>query len=191
MAQSLVPIVSTLHLRDSSTIETRPILGLRKEEVKNLNVDNNDNAAILPAMSSTRTMRPSARNGLSRAAVSAFLALWCVFALASGDARAHCLDLGGDCSPSATVPEGPCHDQAPDSGTNSNCNSCVDILVHADASASGIRPDHELRAPAAAPSFGFASEALLAAGDGSTAAVTSLFGSRSPQPFLRTAVLRI
>ena len=123
--------------------------------------------------------------------MSAVLALWCVFTLASGDARALCLDLGGACSPSATVPEGTCHDQAPESGTNSSCNSCVDILVHEDASALGSRPDHELHAPAAAHPFGCAEKILLAAAGIPTTAATPLTGSGSPHPSLRTTVLLI
>ena len=124
-------------------------------------------------------------------AVSAVLALWCVFALASGEARALCLDLGGECSPSATVPGGPCHDQAPDNGTNPSCNSCVDILVHEEASASGSRPDQELQAPTAAHLFGSGSHALRATEELFTAAATSLIERFSPRPFLRTSVLRI
>jgi hypothetical protein len=138
-----------------------------------------------------KKVRPSARSGISRVAVSAVLALWCVFALASGDARAFCLDLGGECSPSATVPEGPCHDSEPAGGASSSCDSCVDILVHEDASASGGRPDQELRAPMAEPWSGFAHEALFATEGIFTAADASLIGDYSPHPFLRTAVLRI
>jgi hypothetical protein len=123
--------------------------------------------------------------------VGAVLALWCVFALASGDARAICLDRGGGCSPSAAVPEGPCHDQTPDSGTNPSCNSCIDILVHDDALTSGIRPDHELRAPVAAHSSGAANEALLATEDVFAVAATFLVGNFLPHPFLSATVLRI
>lgn len=119
------------------------------------------------------------------------LALWCVFALASGEARALCLDLDGECSPSATVPVGPCHDRAPDNGTNPSCDSCVDILVHEEAATSGNRPDPELRAPAAAHPSGYGSQAVLATEGLSTVAAPSLIGSHSPHPFLRTAVLRI
>jgi len=154
-------------------------------------VDNGGDVAILPAMVGVRNGHFWARGGITRVAVSAVLALLCVLALASGDARALCLDLGGECSPSAAVPGGPCHDQRPDSGTSSSCDSCVDILVHEDASAGVSRPDHEFRAPTAAQPFSTMSEALLATGGVFTAAGVSLAGSFSPHRFLRTAVLRI
>lgn len=154
-------------------------------------LQNADYQVILPAMFGMKTVAHAGRRRVSRVAVSAVLALWCVFALASGDVRARCLDLGGACSPSAAVPEGPCHDQEPDGGANSSCNSCVDILIHNDAAAGGNRPDQELRAAATAHLFGFASGALLAAKGPLTAATASLIGSSSPHPLLSTAVLRI
>jgi hypothetical protein len=138
-----------------------------------------------------KNVRSSARSGFSRVAVSAFLALWCVLALGSGDARAICLDLGGDCSPSAAVPEEPCHDQVPDGGENPSCDSCVDILVHEEASARGSQPEHELRAPAAAHPSGRASDALLAAAETVAASALPLIDGSSLYPALRTAVLRI
>ena len=137
------------------------------------------------------TVRIQARGRLPRVAVGAVLALWCVFALASGDARAFCLDLGGDCSPSAAAPAGPCHDQAPDGGDNPSCASCVDILIHEDALAAGSPPDQELQAPAAAHPLGGASGSLLAAAETLPPAATSLIQGASPHPALRTAVLRI
>ena len=142
-------------------------------------------------MFGTVTVRFPARSRLSRAAVGAVLALWCVFALASGDARAFCLDLGGDCSPSAAAPAGPCHDQAPDGGDNPSCASCVDILIHEDALTTGSLSDQELQAPAAAHSLGGASGSLLAAVETLLAAATSLIQRASLHPVLRTAVLRI
>jgi hypothetical protein len=141
-------------------------------------------------MFGTVTVRFSARNRLSRAAVGAVLALWCVFALASGDARAFCLDLRGGCSPSAASPAGPCHDQAPDSGNNPSCASCVDILIHEDALAAGSLSDQEFQAPAAAHPLGGAGGSLLAAAT-LPAAATSLRKGAPLHPALRTAVLRI
>jgi hypothetical protein len=123
--------------------------------------------------------------------MSALLALWCVFALASEDARAFCLDRGGDCSPSSAVPEGPCHEPAPGGGTTSRCGSCVDILVHEDASARGSRPDHELPAPAVAQSPGSAVSSVAPSGDAIAAFLSSRTGSPSPHSFQRTTVLRI
>ncbi len=122
-------------------------------------------------------------------AVSAVMALWCLFALASGDVRALCLDLGGGCS--AMVPEEPCHDQAPYSGTDAGCTSCVDVLVPEDAAASGGRPDHELRGAAAAHPFGCASPALPVSEQSLTATAASLIGSPAPHPCSRTVLLRI
>ena len=142
-------------------------------------------------MFGTVTVRSPARSRLSHAAVGAVLALWCVFALASGDARAFCLDLGGGCSPSAAAPLGPCHDQTPDSDENPSCDSCVDVLVHEDASARGSQPEHELRAPAATHPFGCARDASLAAAETIAAAALPLIDGSSPYPALRTAVLRI
>lgn len=142
-------------------------------------------------MFGTVTVRLSARRRLSRAAVGAVLALWCVFALASGDARAVCLDLDGGCSPSTAAPTGPCHDQAPEDSANPSCDSCVDILVHEDASAGGGRPEHELRAPAAAHPFGSAGDGLLAAAGTIATSAASLIDCASPRPAIRTAVLRI
>lgn len=153
-------------------------------------VDNGGDVAILPAMFGFKIVRPPARRGVTRVAASAVLVLWCVFALASGDARAFCLDLGGECSPSTAVPEGPCHDGEPAGGTGSSCGSCVDILIHEDASASGIRPDHGLESPAAAHSSGSARLALRAT-EGPFTPASSLIGSSLPHPFRRTAVLRI
>jgi hypothetical protein len=123
--------------------------------------------------------------------VGAVLALWCLFALASGDARAFCLDLGGGCSPSTAAPTGPCHDHAPEDGANPSCDSCVDVLVHEDASARGSQPEHELQAPAATRPFGCANDALLAIAETVTASALSPIDGSSPHPAIRTAVLRI
>jgi hypothetical protein len=92
----------------------------------------------------------------------ALLALWCLLWAVSGDARALCLDFGGNCSPSAAVPAGPCHDQVPEGGSSSNCGACVDILVPDDASALGCRAHHELLAPVTTLSVGSAGELLVA-----------------------------
>jgi hypothetical protein len=135
--------------------------------------------------------RFSARSCLSRAAAGAILALWCVFALASGDARAFCLDFGGGCSPSAAAPVGPCHDQAPDGGDDPSCTSCVDILIHGDALAAGSLSDQELQAPAAAHLPGGAGAALLASAENLAATAASLIQGTFPHPAGRTAVLRI
>jgi hypothetical protein len=141
-------------------------------------------------MFGTTTFRSSRARGASRVAVGAVLALWCLFALATGDARALCLDFGGACSPAAAAPGGPCHDQGPDGGANSSCAACFDILVHEDAAARGSRPDDGLQAPAAAPAFGSAADAPLFAGE-PRAAAAALAGTLPPHPSVRTAVLRI
>lgn len=154
-------------------------------------IDRNGIVAILPPMSSMGVSGHSRWRGISRAGWSAAFALCFVFAFASGDARALCLDFGGGCSPSAAIPLGPCHNQAPANKVNSSCNSCVDVLVPEAASASNSRPDHELRVSAAAESLAYASAALETVSDAATTGQTYPIRTSPREPFLRIAVLRI
>jgi len=133
----------------------------------------------------------SAKRGLSRAAMGVVLAFWCAFALASADARAICLSRGGECSPSALVAEGSCHEQAADTGANPDCNSCVDVLLHGDASASGSRSDRELPAPAVTQLPASVAHAANTPGDAPAAFPTARSGSPSQYPFPRIDILRI
>lgn len=138
-----------------------------------------------------RFVRKSARGVVSRAGAAAMIALWCLLSLVSGATQALCLDLGGGCSPSAAVPAGPCHDEAPDDSRNPGCGSCVDIVVPDDVSISGGRPDRDFRAPAAAQSPALANLDLGAMEHAAGAASSPLLERCPPHPFLRAAVLRI
>lgn len=142
-------------------------------------------------MSSLGISGHSRWRGISRAGWSTAFALCFVFAFASGDARALCLDFGGGCSPSAAIPMGPCHNQMPANEVNSSCNSCVDVLVPEATSASNSRPDHELRVSLTAELFAYASATLETLGDTATAAQTYRIRTSPREPFLRIAVLRI
>jgi len=154
-------------------------------------IDNGDNAAILSPMFRTQTVRFSARSGISRAGVSAVLMLWCLLSLTIGATQALCLEVGGECSPSAAVPAGPCHEQAPDSGLAPVCGSCIDVLVPEDSSANCNRPDRNLQAFAVAQSLLAANVALIAKED-PFAVATAFQGGNAPlQPSPRTTVLRI
>lgn len=142
-------------------------------------------------MFGTGSVRFSARSGLSRAGASAVLALWCLLSLVSGTTPLLCLSLGEQCSPHAAAPTGSCHDQAPDSGMNSSCGSCVDILIPEDASVSCSRPDRELRPLTATQSLVAASAALIAMEDALATTSTHLILQSPLHPILRSAVLRI
>lgn len=131
------------------------------------------------------------RSDVSRVVAGAVLALWCALVLASGDARTICLDLGGGCSPSAAVPESPCHDQAPDSEASPSCGSCVDIVVPEAASIASSRPEHGLGAPAAARSTGATDLVAGVIGHPAAALPRSPAGSPGRHPSQRTTVLRI
>jgi hypothetical protein len=141
-------------------------------------------------MFGTRFARSSTSSGGSRAGASAAFALCFAFALASGDARAHCLDFGGECSPSTAIPIGPCHEQTPADGADSGCSSCVDILVPEAAAVCGSRPDHDLRAPVASSP---PDSAIVATNPGNAIAASPAHPiSGSPRlPFQLTLVLRI
>ena len=156
-----------------------------------LSIDNGDNAAILSPVIQTRFVRFWAKSGIFRAGVSAVLMLWCLLSLTIGATQALCLEVGGECSPSAAVPTGPCHEQAPDSGLTPVCGSCIDVLVPEDSSASCSRPDRNLQAFAVAQSLLAANAALITKED-SSAAATAFQGGNAPlQPFPRATVLRI
>lgn len=139
----------------------------------------------------TKTVWFPARNGISRAGVSAVLVLWCLLSLTIGATRAHCLEVGGECSPSTAVPAGPCHEQTPDGGMNPVCGSCIDVLVPDDASAGCNRPDRNPQA-FAAPQSPLAAAAALITNEDTFAVATAFQGGDAPhQPSPRTTVLRI
>ena len=116
--------------------------------------------------------------------------LWCLLSLTSGTTRALCLDGSGECSPSAAIPAGPCHDQAPETDITPGCGSCIDIVLPQDASAMHSRPDRDLQAPQTTLSAGV-HDALAAGGDAVAAAVTPRTGDSPLHLSLRTTVLRI
>ena len=117
--------------------------------------------------------------------------LWCLLSLTIGATQALCLEVGGECSPSAAVPAGPCHEQAPDSGLAPVCGSCIDVLVPEDSSANCSRPDRNLQAYAAAQSLLAANAALIAKEETFAVATASQGGNAPLQPSPRTTVLRI
>jgi len=139
----------------------------------------------------TRTVRFSTRSGIPRAGVIAVLMLWCLLSLTIGATPALCLEVGGECSPSAAFPAGPCHDQAPERGLTPVCGSCIDVLVPEDSSASCSRPDRNLQAFAVAQSLLAANAALITKEDTSAAATAFQGGNAPLQPFPRATVLRI
>jgi hypothetical protein len=142
-------------------------------------------------MIQTRFVRFWANGGISRAGVIAVLMLWCLLSLTIGASQALCLEVGGECSPSAAVPAGPCHEQAPDSGLAPVCGNCIDVLVPEDSAANCSRPDRNLQAFAVAQSLLAANAALITKED--TFAVAAAFqGGNAPlYPSPRTTVLRI
>lgn len=146
---------------------------------------------LLRAMFGLRLFPSPARNALARVAIGAVLAFGSVLALASGEARALCLDLGGTCSPSTAGPTGPCHDQEPEDGANPSCTSCVDIIVHDDAASRASRPDHELPPPVSAHPSRCGAMSATAAQGVPAALAASTIAHRSPHPFLRSVVLLI
>lgn len=119
------------------------------------------------------------------------MALWCLLSLTSEATQTHCLDGGGECSPSAAVPMGSCHDQAPATDIDAGCGSCIDIIVPQDASARHSRPDRDLRAPQATRSLVAANDAIIACENALAATVLPLTGEPPLHPLLRTTVLRI
>ena len=135
--------------------------------------------------------RFSAGNGISLAGVSAVLVLCLLLSLTNGATLALCLEFGGECSPSAVVPAGPCHDQAPDNSLNPACGSCIDILVPADSSARCNLPDADLEASAAAHSVAAAGDALAVTADALPANAQAPPGTSPLHPFVRCTVLRI
>jgi hypothetical protein len=117
--------------------------------------------------------------------------LWSLLSLTIGATQALCLEVGGDCSPSAAVPAGPCHGQAPDNSFDPGCGTCLDVHVPDDSSASCSRPDHNVQAFAAAQSLLAVNAALITEED-PAARATAFQGGKAPlHPFLRTIVLRI
>lgn len=138
-----------------------------------------------------RFLRFSTRNGVSRTGASVILALWCLLLLAGGATKALCLDIDGECTPSASATAAPCHDQAPDSGMDSSCDSCVDIPVPKDAAVVSSRPDSTLRPLAAAQSLVPANAALDAMKDAVAATATPSSGRSPLNTVLRSTVLRI
>lgn len=154
-------------------------------------VDKSRDVVIFTAMFGRRIVRFSARRGISRAGVSAILALWCLFSLASGTTQALCLDFGPECAPSASAPAVPCHDQTPGGGRDSSCGSCVDILIPEDASVARSRPDSDLRPLGAAPSLAAANAALGALEDAVASTATHPVGLPPLHPAPSTTVLRI
>jgi hypothetical protein len=142
-------------------------------------------------MFQTKKVWVSARSGIYRVGVGAVLMLWCLLSLTIGATQALCLEVGGECSPAAADPAGPCHEQTPDRGMNPVCGSCIDVLVPEDSAASGSRPDRDLQAFAAAQALLAANAALIAKED-SFAVATSFQGGNAPlHPSPRTTVLRI
>jgi hypothetical protein len=139
----------------------------------------------------TKPVRFSARSGIFRAGVSAVLVLWCLLSLTVGATRALCLEIGGECSPSAAVPAGPCHEQEPDSGLTPVCGSCIDVLVPEDSSANCNRPDRNLQSFAVAQSLLAANAALISREDSFGVAAAFQGANASQYPFPRTTVLRI
>lgn len=138
-----------------------------------------------------RSVRFSARSGVSRAGTSAVLALWCLLSLTIGVTRAYCLEVGGECSPPGAGPAKNCHDQAPGRENDPSCGSCVDVLVPEDVSARCNRPDHSLRAQVAAQPLVAADQALVAMEDAATATSAHLIVPSLLHPVLRATVLRI
>ena len=117
--------------------------------------------------------------------------LWCLLSLTIGATQALCLEVGRECSPSAAVPAGPCHEQAPDSGMNPVCGSCIDVFVPEDSSARCNRPDRNLHAFAALYAVASPNEVLSAMADAIVANAESPIGKSSLHPFIRITVLRI
>ena len=117
--------------------------------------------------------------------------LWCLLSLTSEATQAHCLAGGGECSPSAAVPVGSCHDQTPETDIDPGCGSCIDIIVPQDASAMHSRPNRDLRAPQATRSLVAANDAIIACGDALAATVPPLTGEPPLHSLLRTTILRI
>jgi hypothetical protein len=154
-------------------------------------IDKSGDTAILPAMFGMRLVQFSARYGVSRSGTSVILALWCLLSLTSGATQALCLDGGGKCSPSATAPVGPCHDQAPETDVTPGCGSCIDIIVPQDASAMHSRPDRELQAPQATQSLVAVNDAFVTWGSALTTTAVPPTGAPPLHPSLRTTVLRI
>lgn len=120
-----------------------------------------------------------------------FLALWCLLSLVGGATRAHCLDFGGECSPSAAAPVEPCHSQPSDSAADPGCGSCIDILVNDVAALGCGRFERVLEADGAVQSLPAASHALIGREEAHAVAAAPEGGIASLDPFLRTTVLRI
>ena len=141
----------------------------------------------------TKTVRFSARSGISRAGASVILALWCLLSLTIEATQARCLEVGRECSPPTADPARDCHDQAPGRASEPSCGACVDVLIPVDASARCNRLDHDLRAPVTATAHPLvaAHEALVAMADSITASATHLIVLSPLHPILRTTVLRI
>jgi hypothetical protein len=156
-----------------------------------ITIDINTIVAILPTMSGMGIARFSAWSGVFRTRVGAVLSLWCLLMLIGGATQTLCLEIDGGCPPSAEGQSEPCHEPGPDSGGNTNCGSCIDVLVSEDASARCSRPDHELRAPVATQQL-VAASAVLTHLEHVGAATSTLLDSRSLlDPSHRTTVLRI